>query len=273
MSRLFPNFKNDLTTSPSSDKLLQMFHQGKVALVTGGSRGIGRAIALRLASDGADVMISFFTNRTRAKETLEEIRKKGVRGEAVRGNVGDPEHILKIFNAVREKFGRLDIFISNAATGVLKPILDFDLKDWERMININARALLLGAQEAAKLMEGRGGRIISITSIGSTRWIPQYGMLGTSKAAIESLTRYLAVELAPKKIIVNAVSAGIVDTDSLKFFPDREMMLERTKRLTPVGRVGEPEDIAKVVVMLCSEDASWICGQTIVADGGYALLG
>lgn len=250
-----------------------MLLKGKVALVTGGSRGIGRATALRLAEEGADVVINFFTNRTKAEETLEEIRRKGVRAEGVRGNVGDPEHILKIFSAVREKFGSLDIFISNAATGVLKPILEFDLKDWQRTMDINARAFLLGAQEAAKLMEGKGGRIISITSMGSTRWIPKYGVVGTSKAAIESLTRYLAVELAPKKIIVNAVCSGIVDTDSLSFFPDREMMLERTKAFTPMGRIGEPEDIAKVVVLLCSEDASWICGQTIVADGGYALLG
>ena len=249
-----------------------MYLKGKVALVTGGSRGIGRAIALRLAEKGADVMINFFTNRTKAQETLEEIRKKGVRAESVRGNVGNPEHIQKIFNSVREKFGQLDIFISNAATGVLKPILGVDLKDWQRTLDINARTLLLGAQEAVKLMEGRGGRIISLTSMGSTRWVPKYGVVGVSKAAIETLTRYLAVELAPKKIIVNAVSAGIVDTDSLRAFPDRDLMLERTKSQTPMGRIGVPEDIAKIVVLLCSEDASWICGQTIIADGGYSLL-
>ena len=249
-----------------------MFLKGKAALVTGGSRGIGKAIALRLAEEGADVMINFFTNRTKAKETVEEIHKKGVKAESVRGNVGDPVHVQKIFNAVREKFGKLDIFISNAATGVLKPILDITSKDWQRTMDINSRALLLGAQEAAKLMEGRGGRIISLTSMGSSRWIPKYSAVGTSKAAIESLTRYLAVELAPMKIIVNAVSAGIVDTDSLKYFPDRERMLEKTKAYTPMGRIGEPEDIARVVALLCTDDASWICGQTIIADGGYALV-
>jgi enoyl-[acyl-carrier protein] reductase III len=185
--------------------------------------------------------------------------------------VGDPEHIKKIFNTVREKFGKLDIFISNAATGVLKPIMDIDLKDWQRTMDINARALLFCAQEAAKLMDG-GGRIISLSSMGSHRWVPKYAAVGTSKAAIESLTRYLAVELAPKRIIVNAVCSGVVDTDSLKFFPDRDKILEKTTTYTPMGRIGEPEDIAKVVVMLCSEEASWICGQTIIADGGYAIL-
>ncbi len=247
--------------------------EGKVALVTGGSRGIGRAISLKLASMGADVAVNFFSNRSGARDVVEEIEAAGSRAVAVRANVGNPDHLQKMFEEIRKAFGGLDILVSNAAFGTLKPALQIGLRDWERTMDTNARALLFCAQEAVKLMEGRKGlkHIIAITSQGSGRYIPNYGVIGASKAALESIMRYLAVELAGKDIRVNGVAAGVVDTDSLKLFPRREEMLAETSRKTPLGRVGRPEDIANIVGLLCREEAEWICGQVIVADGGYSL--
>ncbi len=244
---------------------------GKHALVTGGTRGLGRAVALELARRGADVAVNYFSNRTKAEEAEAEIRSAGVRSIALRANVGNPDHLKRMFDRLREEFGALDILVSNAASGTLMPILEVDLKDWERSMNINARALLLMAREAVPLMKGRKGKIISITSMGSHRYIPMYGAVGASKAALEAVTRYLAMELAAQGINVNAVAAGVLDTDSLKMFPNREELLADARSFTPMGRLAEPEDIARVVALLCSEDADWICGQVIVADGGHAL--
>ena len=245
--------------------------KGKYALVTGGTRGLGRAVALELAARGADVAVNYFSNRTKADETTKEIRALGVRALALRANVGNPEHLARMFEDLKREFGALDILVSNAASGVLMPMIDIDLKNWERSMNVNARALLLMAREAVPLMEGRGGKIISITSMGSSRYIPMYGAVGASKAALETVTRYLAMELAGKGINVNAVAAGVLDTDSLKRFPNREELLADARSFTPMGRLAEPADIARVVALLCSEDANWICGQIIVADGGHAL--
>lgn len=245
--------------------------KGKRALVTGGSRGLGRAIALELGRRGVDVAVNYFSNRTKSEETAEEIRALGVKALALRANVGNPEHLARMFDELKSEFGALDILVSNAASGTLTPMLDVDLKSWERSMNINARALLLLAREAVPMMEGRGGKIISITSMGSSRYIPMYGAVGASKAALETITRYLAMELADKGINVNAVAAGVLDTDSLKRFPNREDLLADARSFTPMGRLAQPEDIAKVVALLCSEDANWICGQVIVADGGHAL--
>jgi enoyl-[acyl-carrier protein] reductase III len=247
--------------------------EGKVALVTGGSRGIGRAISLKLADMGANIAVNFFSNRKGAREVVEEIRSKGVEAISVRANVGNPEHVEKMFRTIKDTFGGLDVLISNAASGVLKQAIDIDLKDWDRAININARAFLLCTQQAVRLMEGREGPkyIIAITSQGSRNYIPNYGSVGASKAALEAIIRYLAVELARKDIRVNGVASGVVDTDSLKLFPHRQEMIEEATRKTPMGRLGTPEDIANVVGLLCSEDARWICGQVIVADGGYSL--
>ena len=245
--------------------------KGKRALVTGGSRGLGRAIALELGRRGVDVAVNYFSNRTKSEETAEEIRAMGVKALALRANVGNPEHLTRMFDELKSEFGALDILISNAASGTLMPVLDVDLKSWERSMNINARALLLLAREAVPMMEGRGGKIISITSMGSSRYIPMYGAVGASKAALETITRYLAMELADKGINVNAVAAGVLDTDSLKRVPNREDLLADARSFTPMGRLAQPEDIAKVVALLCSEDANWICGQVIGADGGHAL--
>lgn len=242
------------------------------ALITGGSRGIGRAVALRFADAGHDVAFCFLSNRTAAAETAAEIEKRGARALPIRVNVGNEEHVGRMFEKVRESFGALDLFVSNAATGVLKPAAELTSRDWDRSMDVNVKALLLGAQHAAPLMKGRRhGRIVALTSMGSRRVIPKYAAVGASKAAVEALVRYLAAELGPQGITVNAVSAGVVDTDSLRLFPNRDELLAAAAARTPSGRVQRADDVAGVVALLCSPDAGWITGETIVADGGYTL--
>jgi len=247
--------------------------EGKVALITGSGRGIGRAIAIRLAQQGADIVVNFFRNRPTAEETAGAIRALGRRAVIVKAHVGDVAQLQRLFETVREEFGYLDIFVANAASGVPKPILEADLKGWDWSLNINARSLFLGAQEAVKLMERRrGGRIIAITSLGSTRVLPNYGTIGVSKAAIDALVRYLAVELAPRGITVNAIAPGVVDTHALTFFPERERILQYSREHTPAGRLCTPEDVADVAAFLCSDAAAMIVGQIITVDGGASLL-
>jgi enoyl-[acyl-carrier protein] reductase III len=247
--------------------------EGRFALITGGTKGIGRRTAELLADQGCNVAVNYFRSRDTADEVVEMLKGKGVRSFAVRGNVGKPEHIEKIFAAVKEEFGALDFFISNAAVGALKPVLELDVDDWEKTMNINARALMLGAQQAVPLMEGRDARIIGLTSLGPVRTIPDYAAVAASKAAIEVLIRYLAVELAPKGINANAVAGGVVDTASLQAFPAYEQIISHCRESTPAGRPGQPEDIAPIVAWLCSPEAHWIRGQILIADGGYMITG
>src|SRR5581483_1139439 len=191
----------------------------KVALITGGSRGIGRATAFALAQSGVRrFVINYYNDREAAEYVIDKLKEYGADGVTFRGDVGDLEYLNKMFDFVAEKFGKLDIFISNAAAGALKNTLELSAKSWQRTLDINSRALLIGAQRAAKLMPESGGSIVALTSLGSQRFIPGYAAVGVAKAAIETLTRYLAVELAPRGITVNAVSGGVVDTDSLKYF-------------------------------------------------------
>jgi enoyl-[acyl-carrier protein] reductase III len=244
--------------------------EGKVALVTGGGRGIGRAIALKLASQGADIIVNFFRHRESAEQTAKDIEALGVKAEAIRANVGEPAKIDEMFDMISNKFERLDILINNAASGVGRPVTDIDVKAWEWTMDINARACLLCAQRAAKLMEGRGGKIISISSLGSPFVLPNYAIVGVSKAALEALTRYLAIELAPQGICVNTVAASAVETEALKFY-FKEGLVKDNRQVTPAGRMVIPEDVANVVAFLCSEDAFMIRGQTIVVDGGTSV--
>ncbi len=249
----------------------------KTALVTGSGRGIGRAIALYFARNGADVVVNFFRNRAPAEGTAREIKKLGRRALVVKANVGEIEGIEKLFDEVKKEFGGLDIFVHNAASGYNRPVMEQKPKGWDWTMNINARALLFASQRCVPLMERRGGgNIVSITSGGSARVLPDYVAVGASKAALESLTRYLAVELAPKNIVVNAVSPSLVETDAIKHFDiinKEKGIIEEAISNTPAGRLVTPEDVAEVVGFLCSPAASMIRGQVIVVDGGYQLLG
>ncbi|MDQ3962965.1 MAG: enoyl-[acyl-carrier-protein] reductase FabL [Actinomycetota bacterium] len=244
--------------------------EGKVALVTGGGRGIGRAISLDLAARGSNLVIAYLRKRSAAEETCAEIEGHGVKAEAVRCDVGDAGKIDVLFDHIDETFGRLDVFVSNAATGVIRPVGELDERAWEWTMNANARSLLLGARRAAQLMPD-GSSIIALSSLGATRVMPGYAVVGASKAAIESIVRYLAVELAPS-IRVNAVSPGVVDTDALTHFPMRDEMLEHALRTTPKGRLVTPQDVAAAVGFLTSDRADMITGQTLVIDGGSSVV-
>ncbi|MFY4776480.1 enoyl-[acyl-carrier-protein] reductase FabL [Metabacillus sp. RGM 3146] len=246
----------------------------QVALVTGSSRGIGRAIALRLADKGYDIVINYLRNKQAALETAEEIEKLGARALVVKANVGKPEKIKDLFEQIDLAFGRLDVLVNNAASGVLRPAMELEESHWDWTMDINSKALLFCAQEAAKRMEktGEGGKIISISSLGSIRYLENYTTVGVSKAALEALTRYLAVELAPKGIVVNAVSGGAVDTEALKHFPNRAELLADAISKTPAGRMVEIEDLVDTVEFLISNQSSMIRGQTIIVDGGRSLL-
>ena len=235
-------------------------------LVTGGSRGIGKAIALRLAREGASrVAIGYFRSDTAAEETADELRALGTEPVLVRGNVTSTRLLEQV-----EALGPLDVLVHNAATGVIRPALETEDKHWDWTLNANARALLSLTRVVAPSMPA-GSSIVAISSLGSVRVLENYTLVGTSKAALEALVRYLAVELAPRGIRVNAVSAGVVETDALEHFPNREEMLA-SGAANPVGRLVTPEDIAGVVSFLCSPDAEMIRGQTVVIDGGWSLL-
>ncbi|MGM7637520.1 enoyl-[acyl-carrier-protein] reductase [Bacillaceae bacterium SAOS 7] len=245
----------------------------KVALVTGSSRGVGKAIALELAKQGYNLVINYARSKTAALETAEEIKALGREVLVVKANVGDIEKVREMFAEVKQTFGRLDVFINNAASGVQRPIMELEEKHWDWTMDINSKALLFCAQEAAKLMdENGGGSIVSISSLGAIRYLKNYTAVGVSKAAVEALTRYLSVELAEKNIVVNAVSGGAIDTDALKHFPNREEILEDARINTPAGRIVHIEDIVHTVMFLISEGAYMIRGQTIIVDGGRSLL-
>ncbi|AEH49224.1 enoyl-[acyl-carrier-protein] reductase FabL [Parageobacillus thermoglucosidasius] len=245
----------------------------KVAVVTGSSRGIGKAIALRLAKEGYDIVVNYARSKEAALQTAQEIEALGRKALVVKANVGDVGKIKAMFAQVDEAFGRVDVLINNAASGVLRPAMELEESHWNWTMDINSKALLFCAQEAAKRMEKvGGGKIVSISSLGAIRYLENYTAVGVSKAAVESLTRYLAVELAPKNISVNAVSGGAVDTDALKHFPNREELLADAAAKTPAGRMVKPEDIVNAVMFLLSDQADMIRGQTIIVDGGRSLL-
>lgn len=250
------------------------YFKGKTALITGSGRGIGRAIAIHFASLGANVVVNYFRNRKPAEDTASEIKKLGVDVEIIKANVGNIDDLTYLVSETDRIFDGLDFLISNAGSGYNRPIMEQRPKGWDWTMDINARAYLFLAQKAVPLMEKKGGGwIVSISSPGSFRVLPEYAVVGASKAAIEALTRYLAVEFAPKNIVVNAVSPGIVATEALQHFNtmQNEDLLEEIARQTPAGRIVTPGEVAEIVAFLCSPSASMIRGQTIIADGGFTL--
>ncbi len=245
---------------------MNLIKSGSV-LVTGGTRGIGKTIALRLASEGAArVALGYMRNDAAAEAAAEEVRTAGAEPLLIRGNVASDKVIAELAS-----HGPYAVVVHNAATGVIKPALETEDKHWDWTLNANARALLSLARACAPDMES-GSSIVAISSLGAQRVLENYVLVGTSKAALESVVRYLAVELAPRGIRVNAVSAGVVETEALDHFPNREEMLRAGKTRTPAGRLVEPDDIAGAVMFLCSPDAQMVRGHTLIVDGGYSLL-
>ncbi len=249
----------------------------KIVLVTGSGRGIGRATALHFARQGADVIVNFFRNRAPAQQVVKAIQDVGRRAWLVKADVGDLNDLDRLFDEVAVQAGGLDFLVCNAASGYNRPVMSQKPKGWDWTMNINARAALFAAQRAAPLMEARGGgAIVNISSPGSFRVLPDYVVVGASKAALEAVTRYLAVELASKNIVVNAISPGMVLTEALRHFDEvrkDEQIVDRAVSRTPAGRLVTPEDVAGIVAFLCSPAASMIRGQIILVDGGYTLPG
>ena len=238
---------------------------GASVLVTGGTRGIGLAIAHRLVRDGAQrVVLGYLRNDEAAEAAAEQIRAIGAEVDLVRGNVASESTVAKLGAA-----GPYRVVVHNAATGVIRAALETEDKHWDWTMNANARSLLAIARATAPGMEA-GASIVAISSLGSQRVLDNYVLVGTSKAALESVVRYLGVELAPRGIRVNAVSAGVVETEALDWFPNKDEMLATVHR-TPAGRLVAPKDVAAAVSFLCSGDASMMCGQTLIVDGGFSL--
>jgi enoyl-[acyl-carrier protein] reductase III len=246
--------------------------EGKVALITGGSRGIGRAIALRLAENGVDTVVNYVRHKKDAEETAQQVEERGARCLVVKANVAKESDVKSMFDELENNFGRLDFLVSNAASGVLKPAMELTERHWNWAMDINARALLGLVQHGVRMMQS-GSRVMAVSSLGSVRAIENYTTVGASKAALESLVRHLAVELGPQGINVNTISAGAVDTDALKHFPNRDQILETALARTPLGRLTTPDDVANIALFLCSDLASMIQGQVITVDGGYAIRG
>jgi enoyl-[acyl-carrier protein] reductase III len=252
---------------------------GKRALVTGGSRGIGRGIALKLAELGARVAIHYHVNEGAAQETLGRVRKHGSDGVVLQADVTRMEEVRRLFSRVKQEFGSLDILIANArpelATFYRKP-LDITPEAWSQAMDSQGKAFLVSVQQAVPLMTA-GGRIVAITYAPGAQkgtWQPWVAM-GSAKAAMESLVRYFAVALAPRGITVNSVSPGLTDDSVFNGLPAEVQEIGRTWHAsgwTPMGRMGTPADIGNAVALLCSPDSAWITGQLIYADGGASIV-
>jgi enoyl-[acyl-carrier protein] reductase III len=241
------------------------------ALVTGGSRGIGRAVAVKLAATCAKtVVVNYLENDAEAEIVLKRIAKQNASCVLAKANLLYPAEINDLFETVKSVTDRLDIFVHCAALGTFKPLKSIKPNQWDLTMNINARAFLLCAQRAAPMM--KSGKMVAVSSLGSRRVVPNYGAMGPTKAALESIVRYLAVELAQDGIQVNGVSGGFIETDSIKKFPGSDALLDEVRRRTPAQRLGTPDEIAEIVAFLASPAARWINGQIVVADGGMSLF-
>jgi NAD(P)-dependent dehydrogenase (short-subunit alcohol dehydrogenase family) len=248
--------------------------QGRSALVTGSSRGIGRAIAVKLGRAGANVAVNYVTREREAQQVVDQLASLGRQSFAMQADVGRHDQLGALFDRVASEWGHLDIYVNNAIdVASFGPVMRLRAESWRHTIDSHVTTFLLGAQRAARLMQGGDGVIVAISSLGSRTYVRDYAPIGVGKAAIEALTRYLAMELGPAGIRVNTVSAGPIETDSLRQFKTFDEMKDASIRFLPARRMGQPDDVADVVAFLCSHDARWICGQTLIVDGGFSLLG
>lgn len=247
-------------------------HAGKIALITGASRGIGRTLALKLAAEGATVIVNYRKNADLAEQVVAEARAAGGDGIAVGADVENPEDIVRLFDTVAETYGRLDFFVNNAAAAAFKRVVDLKTHHLDRSYAMNVRPFVLGAQEAVKLMD-KGGRIVAVSSYGSMRGFATYAALGSYKAAVESFIRFMAVEFADYGINVNGVNGGLIDSDSLEYFYSMPGMapMETVLKAVPLGRPGTVDDMANAIEFLLSAKSSYMTGQTLVVDGGMTV--
>ena len=247
---------------------------GCVALVTGSSRGIGRACALLLAEAGADVIVNYVTSRSAAEEVAERVQALGRRVAIVKADVSEEDDVVSMMGFVRDTFGVLDVLVSNAATGGFRPLLTTTARNFEAAMNTNVRALLFLVQSALPLLERskRQAKVIGLSSLGSSRALPMYGLVGSTKAALESMVRHFALEIGSRGISLNIVQAGLVETDSTRQIPNFERVLELRKARSLVGeRVLQPADVADAVLYLASPLSDMVQGQTLVIDGGSSI--
>jgi enoyl-[acyl-carrier protein] reductase III len=249
---------------------------GKTALVTGASRGIGRACAKRLAEAGADVVVNYLTSQSAARDVAAEIQSLGRRAAVVRADVSEPEDIQSMIDFVKEHFGRLDIIVSNAASGGFRPAMDATARHFAATMETNVLPLLTLMQNARDLLKRAEGRskVIALSSHGSHRALPHYALIGASKAALESLVRHLALEMGDQGVNVNCVLAGLVETDSTRGFPGSEQLFSAvTQRQMTSGRALTTSDVANAVLFLASDLSDLVQGQTLVVDGGEGIRG
>ncbi|MGA2925546.1 MAG: SDR family oxidoreductase [Solirubrobacteraceae bacterium] len=248
--------------------------EGKIALITGGSRGIGRAVALSLAARGATPVINYRRNDEAARATIAELQRLGATSAvALRADLESLEQTEAVFDQLHERFGRLDFFVSNASASSFRPLMELEAHHLERTFNLNVRAFVIGTQRAARLMQG-AGRIVVLSSYGSQRVFPTYANLGATKAALEAWARYMAVELAPLRINVNAVNGGIIASDSSAYFyaTGRVAPLETVLPRIPKQRLGTVQEVAECVLFLLSPASEYVTGTTLVVDGGLMAV-
>lgn len=245
---------------------------GTVSLITGGARGIGKATALKLAESGSDIAIVYYNSSDEAQCLVNEIQNMGRKAIALQANVADHQSVKEMFVQFKTAFTQLNFLVSNAASGVLKPALKMTTKHWRWCMETNALALNHLVTEGRELMP-KGGRVIALSSLGAHRAIPNYAFIGASKAALEALVRSLSLELAAYGITVNTISAGVVDTDALKNFPNREQLLDEYQAHSLADRPLTPRDVADTVYLLCRPEAAMINAHTLFVDAGYCNVG
>jgi enoyl-[acyl-carrier protein] reductase III len=249
---------------------------GRVALVTGGSRGIGRACALRLAQAGADVTINYVVNRQAAMNVADEVAALGRRVLVVKADVSEQDDVHSMMDAVKEQFGRLDVLVSNAATGGFRPLLAASARNFQAAYNTNVLALLYLVQAAMPLLERKEGegrsKVITLSSHGSHIALPFYGLIGSSKAALESLVRHLTLEIGDRGVNINVIKAGLVDTDSTRRLPNAEAIFDGRKSKAMMGeRMLTADDVADAVLFLSSPLSDLVQGEVLTVDGGAAI--
>ncbi|KTD62572.1 3-oxoacyl-ACP reductase [Legionella spiritensis] len=252
--------------------VMSMLFANKVALITGGARGIGKATALKLAQAGCDIAIVYYNSSDEAQTLVQDISDMGRQAIALQANVADHQSVKEMFAQFRQHFNQLHFLISNAASGVLKPALKMSTKHWRWCLETNALALNHLVTAGRELMPS-GGRVIALSSLGAERAIPNYAFIGASKAALEALVRSLALELAEYGITANTISAGVVDTDALKHFPNREQLLDEYQAHSLAARPLTPADVANAVYLLCQPEADMINAHTLFVDAGYSRVG